>query len=183
MNRKIFALPVVVALAVLIGSQMFAPAQPQAQAPAWDVTTVDLPFTPVAPPVVTPAVPPSDGAGYQPEADPKCKCENCNCDELEKRVAALETKVNAYGTARPAASNGSTGTTNYGSTGVSRIAGTPPLPYGSTLVSERVTATYEGVPQMQAASQAARPAPVRNAVKGVVRGTCRMVNGVLVGCN
>jgi len=175
MNRKIFALPVVVALAVLIGSQMFAPTQPQAQLPAWDVTTVDLPFTPVAPPVVTPKVPPSDGAGYQPKADPKCECVNCNCDELEKRVAALEQKVNAYGTARPVASNGSSGVTNYGSTGVAAPRSTVGLPYGAVVTSERVVSSTPAPPmQMQPAQ------PVRNVGRAVVRGTCRIVNGVRV---
>jgi hypothetical protein len=179
MNRKIFALPVVVALAVLIGSQMFAPTQPQAQAPVWDVTTIDLPFLPPAPPVVTPKVPPSDGAGYQPKADPKCECVNCNCDELEKRVAALEVKVNAYGSSRPASSNGSSGVTNYGSTGSGPMAGSPPLPYGSTFVSERVVSRSAAAPMMQM-----QPAqPVRNVARAAVRGTCRVVNGVLVDCD
>jgi len=185
MNQKIFALPVVVALAVLIGTQMFAPAQPQAQSPLWDVTTLPA-VEPVKTEVAAKPAAPTTGPGYNPANQSDCNCANCNCDELEKRVAALEQKVAAYGTARPAASSGSTGATNYGSTGVSRFAGVPPLPYGSTLISERVTATYEGVPQaMQAPQfqQAPKATPVRSAVKGVVRGTCRMVNGVLVGCD
>jgi hypothetical protein len=187
MNQKIFALPVVVALAALIGTQMFAPAQPQAQSPLWDVTTLDLPAVePVKTEVAAKPAATTTGPGYNPANQPDCNCANCNCDELEKRVAALEQKVAAYGTARPVASNGSSGVKNYGSTGVSSVAGIPPLPYGATLVSERVTATYEGVPQaMQAPQfqQAPKATPVRNAVKGVARGTCRMVNGVLVGCD
>lgn len=184
MDRKIFALPVIVALAVLIGTQMFAPALPQAQSPAWDVTTLDLPFAPPAPPVaqpvVTPPVTPAVGPGYRPASNPDCncvdcKCADCKCGELEKRVAALEAKVAAYGTARPVAS--------HGSSGVSSFAGVPPLPYGATLVSERVTKTYDGVPQA-VYRQPAPPqrTPVRDAIQGMANGTCRMVNGAGV-CN
>jgi hypothetical protein len=177
MNRKVFALPVVVAVAVLVGSNLFAPTQPQAQAPAWDVTTIDLPFLPPAPPVVTPKVPPSDGAGYQPKADPKCQCVNCNCDELEKRVAALEVKVNAYGSARPAASNGSVGSNaSNGSAGVKTTqAAVPQASYGPSPVYRQTFSQ----PQTTV---------VRRGLFGRTYTTtqpakqCRVVNGVVV-CN
>jgi hypothetical protein len=181
MNQKIFALPVVVALAVLIGTQMFAPAQPQAQSPLWDVTTLPA-VEPVKTEVAAKPAAPTTGPGYNPANQSDCNCANCNCDELEKRVAALEQLVAAYGTARPVASNGSSGVRNYGSTGVSSIAGVPPLPYGATLISEQVIATYEGTPQTPQTRQAPQAAPVRNVLKGVANGTCRIINGVRV-CN
>lgn len=186
MDRKIFALPVIVALAVLIGTQMFAPAQPQAQPPAWDVTTLDLPFAPPTPPVVTPTVTPAVGPGYRPASNPDCncvdcKCADCKCGELEKRVAALETKVASYGTARPVVSNGSAGA----SAGVAfRPSTTDGLPYGAVVTGERVvssrpTATLR-TPDYQSGQ------PVRNVVRGVAVGvrntTCRVVNSVEI-CN
>lgn len=178
MNRKIYALPVLIALCVLIGTQMFAPAQPQAQAPAWDVTTVDLPFTPV----VQAEVDAEPGPGYRPASDSKCDCANCNCDELEKRVTALETKVAAYGTARTTVSSGSVGSqSSNNSAGVTASRVATPLPYGSVLVSERVVGNSRS-PQVFRQSQATYRTPVRNVVRGVANGTCRIVNGVRV-CN
>jgi hypothetical protein len=116
------------------------------------------------------------GPGFfpAPKAD-ECKCANCNCDELEKRVAALESKVAAYGAARPATAQGSAG--GSGQASVSRPATTSGLPYGAVIVSERVVST-QATPlrQMQSAQ------PVRNVVRGVANGTCRIVNGVRI-CN
>jgi len=104
---------------------------------------------------------------------------NCTCgdfDALEKRVAALESKVASYGTVRPVASSGSVG--GSGQSSVSRPVTTVGLPYGSVVVSERVissqpTVTYRTMQPAQ---------PVRNVVRGVANGTCRIVNGVRV-CN
>jgi hypothetical protein len=109
---------------------------------------------------------------------------NCTCGDfaaLEKRVAALESKVASYGSARPVASNGSVGNGSVGGSGqssVSRPVTTAGLPYGSVVVSERVissqpTVTYRTMQPAQ---------PVRNVVRGVANGTCRIVNGVRV-CN
>jgi hypothetical protein len=127
-----------------------------------------------AEPLITEVVQQQTGPGYTPPADASdCKCVNCNCDELEKRVAALEAKVAAYGSARPVVSNGSAG--QSGGVVVSQPVTTAGLPYGAVVISERVVCrSPSAVPRMQM-----QPAhPVRN----VLRGTCRIVNGVRV-CN
>jgi len=128
-------------------------------------------------PLITEVVQQQTGPGYTPPADASdCKCVNCNCDELEKRVAALEAKVAAYGSARPTTTQGSVG--GSGQASVSRPVTTAGLPYGAVVVSERVVSTRPATPlrQMQPAQ------PLRNVFRGVANGTCRIVNGVRV-CN
>jgi len=171
MYRKIYALPVVCALAILIGSQLFGPSQPVAQEIQWDVTTLDFP-------VADKAVPPAQGPGYKPKADTKCECVNCNCDELEKRVAALEAKISQYGTAKPTTTQGSAG--GSGQASVTKLATTAGLPYGAVVTSERVVSR----------SPAATSTVTRTGILGrtVTRSvaapqqSCRIVNGVRV-CN
>jgi hypothetical protein len=130
------------------------------------------------------------GPGFfpAPKDDSKgCQCANCNCDELEKRVAALEAKIASYGQARPVASNGSAGQSGVA---VSRPVTTSGLPYGSVVISERVvssspTVTYQSGPVLRQPNYQSGQ-PVRNVVRGVATGvrntTCRIVNGVRV-CN
>jgi hypothetical protein len=130
-----------------------------------------------AEPLITEVVQQQTGPGYTPPADASdCKCVNCNCDELEKRVAELEAKVAAYGSARPVVSNGIAG--QSGGVAVSRPVTTAGLPYGAVVVSERVVSTRPAPPlrQMQQAQ------PLRNVFRGVANGTCRIVNGIRV-CN
>jgi hypothetical protein len=155
-----FAFPIVALFVAILSGQFAGPSQPSAQPPIVEYLD-DAKST-------------STGPGFvvKPESDSECKCANCNCDELEKRVAALESKIAAYGSARPVASNGSAGVA------VSRPVTTSGLPYGSVVISERVvssqpTVTYRSMQPGQ---------PVRNVVRGVANGTCRIVNGVRV-CN
>jgi len=78
---------------------------------------------------------------------------------LEKRVAALETKIaKPQVTSTPITTNG--------------------LPPGAVIVSERVVSSQPSVQYRQMQSGQ----PVRNVVRGVANGTCRIVNGVRV-CN
>lgn len=117
----------------------------------------------------------ASGPGFfpAPKDDADCKCANCNCDELEKRVIALEAKVASYGTSRPVASNGSAG--QSGGVAVSQPVTTSGLPYGAVVVSERVVSSSPTVTYQQRQ-------PVRNVVRGVANTTCRIVNGVRI-CN
>jgi hypothetical protein len=150
-----FAFPIIALFVAILSGQFAGPTQPAAQPPIIEYLD-DAKST-------------STGPGFvvKPKAE-ECKCANCNCDELEKRVAALEAKIAAYGLARPVASNGSAGVP------VSRPVTTSGLPYGAVVISERVvssqpTATYRTMQPGQ---------PVRNVVRGVANGTCRIVNGV-----
>jgi len=129
-----------------------------------------------AEPLITEVVQQQAGPGYTPPTDSHdCKCANCNCDELEKRVAALEAKIAAYGSARPTTTQGSVG--GSGQVSVSRPVTTSGLPYGAVVVSERVVSTQAApLRQMQPAQ------PVRNVMRGTANGTCRIVNGVRI-CN
>jgi hypothetical protein len=166
-----FALPIVALFVAIIAGQFAGPAQPSAQPPAI-IEYIDE---------VKPAASTGPGFVVKPQADSECKCANCNCDELEKRVAALESKVASYGSARPVASNGSAGNGSVGGSGqasVSRPVTTAGLPYGSVVVSERVVSTQPTVTYrtMQPAQ------PVRNVMRATANGTCRIVNGVRV-CN
>ena len=158
-----FAFPIVALFVAILSGQLAGPSQPSAQPPVVEYLD-DAKST-------------STGPGFvvKPKAE-ECKCANCNCDELEKRVAALETKIASYGSARPVTSNGSAG--QSGGVAVSRPVTTSGLPYGSVVISERVvssqpTVTYRTMQPGQ---------PVRNVVRGVANGTCRIVNGVRV-CN
>jgi hypothetical protein len=155
-----FAFPIVALFIAILSGQFAGPSQPSAQPPIVEY--------------IDDAESTSTGPGFvvKPSSDSECKCANCNCDELEKRVAALESKIASYGSARPVASNGSAGVA------VSQPVTTSGLPYGSVVVSERVvssqpTVTYRTMQPGQS---------VRNAVRGVANGTCRIVNGVRV-CN
>jgi hypothetical protein len=96
------------------------------------------------------------GPGFNPVAG------NCQCGDfaaLEKRVAALEAKF-----AKPQA--------------VSTPIATNGLPPGAVIVSERVVSSQPTTQYRQMQSGQ----PVRNVVRGVANGTCRIVNGVRV-CN
>jgi hypothetical protein len=155
-----FAFPIMALFVAILSGQFAGPTQPAAQSPIIEYLD-DAKST-------------STGPGFvvKPPSDSECKCANCNCDELEKRVAALESKIASYGTSRPVASNGSAGVS------VSRPVTTSGLPYGAVVISERVvssspTVTYRTMQPGQ---------PVRNVVRGVANGTCRIVNGVRV-CN
>lgn len=171
-----FLIPSVLMFALVAFVQAIAP-QPQVQAD-----------TPLIKEVVQAE---ATGPGFfptPPADDADCKCANCNCNELEKRVAALETKIASYGTARPVASDGSAGAS--GGVAVSRPVTTSGLPYGSVVVSERVvssapTVTYQSGPTLRSPNYQSGQ-PVRNVVRGVAAGvrntTCRIVNGVRV-CN
>jgi hypothetical protein len=154
-----FAFPIVALFIAILSGQFAGPSQPSAQSPIIEY--------------IDDAKSTSTGPGFvvKPKAE-GCKCANCNCDELEKRVAALESKVAEYGSARPVASNGSAGVS------VSQPVTTSGLPYGAVVISERVvssqpTVTYRTMQPGQ---------PVRNVVRGVANGTCRVINGVRV-CN
>ena len=155
-----FAFPIIALFVAVLSGQFAGPSQPSAQSPIVEY--------------IDDAKSTSTGPGFvvKPKTDSECKCANCNCDDLEKRVTALELKIAAYGSARPVASNGSAGVA------VSQPVTNSGLPYGSVVVSERVvssqpTATYRTMQPGQ---------PVRNAVRGVANGTCRIVNGVRI-CN
>jgi len=124
------------------------------------------------------------GPGFFP-APPKadeCKCANCNCDELEKRVAALEAKIASYGAARPVASNGSAGAS--GGVAVSRPVTTAGLPYGSVVVSERVVSSQPIYQSSPPVTTTTRTGLFGRRVTRSVQSpqTCRIVNGVRV-CN
>ena len=154
-----FAFPIVALFVAILSGQLAGPSQPSAQPPIVEY--------------IDDAKSTSTGPGFvvKPKAE-ECKCANCNCDALEKRVAALESKIAAYGSARSVASDGSAGVS------VSRPATTSGLPYGAVVISERVVSS-----QPAATYRAMQPGqPVRNVVRGVANGTCRIVNGVRV-CN
>ena len=115
-------------------------------------------------PLIEQVVQEQSGPGFFP-APPSG---NCTCGDfaaLEKRVADLERRLAVQ--AKPAS------TTTSG------------LPAGAVIVSERVvssspTVNYQSGPVRQPNYQAGQP--VRNVVRGVASGTCRIVNGVRV-CN
>jgi hypothetical protein len=142
-----FAFPIIALFFAILSGQFAGPSQPSAQPPIVEY--------------IDDAKSTSTGPGFvvKPSSDSECKCANCNCDELEKRVAALEAKLaNPKPASTPVATNG--------------------LPPGAVVISERVvssqpTATYRTMQPAQ---------PVRNVVRGVANGTCRIVNGVRV-CN
>lgn len=117
------------------------------------------------------------GPGFFP--DPPADDSDCKCGDfaaLEKRVAALETKIATYGTARPVASNGSVG--GSGQVTVSQPVTTAGLPYGSVVVSERVISSS---PQVTTRSRTGLfGTTVTRSVAAPQ--TCRIVNGVRV-CN
>jgi hypothetical protein len=106
-----------------------------------------------------------DGPGFFPTPPSG----NCTCGDfaaLEKRVAELERRLTPQ--AKPAAST------------------TSGLPAGAVIVSERVvssqpTVTYQSGPVLRQPNYQTGQ-PVRNVVRGVASGTCRIVNGVRV-CN
>lgn len=154
--------PVAFLVALLVAFQALIPTPPvQAERPLIEqvVQADTMPgFFPVAPVV-----------------DPAPAANTCTCGDfaaLEKRVSELEKKVATYGTARPAATNGSAGVTTK--------ATTNGLPYGSVIVSERVVSSTPVV-QSQPVYQMQRQ-PVRTVVRGAATATCRIVNGVRV-CN
>jgi hypothetical protein len=76
-----FAFPIVALFVAIMSGQFAGPTQPAAQSPIIEYLD-DAKST-------------STGPGFvvKPAADSECKCANCNCDELEKRVAALEAKI------------------------------------------------------------------------------------------
>lgn len=161
MRGNVLFFPVLVAFAALIGSAMFSPAQPSAAVPVWEVTTV-------TPPV---------GPGFRPSVDKGCQCGDFAA--LEKRVADLESKIAAYGSARPVASNGSGGGSgSAGNAARSVRASTSGLPYGSVVISERVVSTTETTTQAAPQAAAQTQSPVRNVVCSAASGVCRAVKGV-----
>jgi hypothetical protein len=160
-----FAFPIVALFVAILSGQLAGPSQPSAQSPI--VEYIDG------------AKSTSTGPGFvvKPPATNTCTCGDFAA--LEKRVAALESKIASYGSARPATTTASQGSVGgSGQVAVSRQVTTSGLPYGSAVVSERVvssqpTVTYRTMQPGQ---------PVRNVVRGVANGTCRIVNGVRV-CN
>jgi hypothetical protein len=137
-----------------------------------------------AKPVVAVASP-ATGPSFKPPANNTCNCGDF--DALEKRVAALESKVASYGSARPVASNGSVGNGSVGGSGqasVSRPVATAGLPYGSVVVSERIVSSqpiYQSSPPLTTTT---RTGLFGRTVTRSVQApqTCRIVNGVRI-CN
>jgi hypothetical protein len=203
---------------LLIGVGFFGPSQPQAAVPGypgddWIVEMVDgNPITNVAvaevaapaaaatqpakAPESTPAEKPlqSSGPGFIKQTTSNasgCNCENCLTESDVKRIVAAELATRGYGSARPVASNGSTGgsgqvavsrpvTAVYGERIVSeRVVSSTPTQSPAVVYSQPTTVTYQ-------TSQPVYRTPVRTVVRGVATGvrntTCRIVNGVRV-CN
>jgi len=123
------------------------------------------------------------GPGFFPVKDSsECKCANCNCAELEKRVAALEAKIASYGAARPVVSNGSAGAS--GGVAVSRPVTTSGLPYGAVVVSERVVSSQPIYQSSPPVTTTTRTGLFGRRITRSVQApqACRIVNGVRV-CN
>jgi hypothetical protein len=114
----------------------------------------------------------STGPGFvvRPQVSSGCKCGDFAA--LERRVESLESKLAAYGSARPVASNGSVGNGSAGNTATAKASASG-LPYGSVVISERVV-SRSPVKQTTQARQ-----PVRNAVRAAPQ-SCRIVNGVRI---
>lgn len=156
--------PIVALFVAILSGQLAGPTQPSAQAPIVEYVDDDKPV--------------SSGPGFRPTPPANNTCTCGDFAALEKRVAELETKIAAYGTARPATSTASQGSAGGSGQVAVQASVTSGLPYGSVVVSERVVSSR---PALQYRTM--QPVqPVRNVVRAAANGTCRIVNGVRV-CN
>jgi hypothetical protein len=168
-----FAFPIVALFVAILSGQLAGPAQPAAQSPIVEYLD-DAKST-------------STGPGFKPAPPATSTCQCGDFAALEKRVAALESKIASYGSARPATTTASQGSVGgSGQVAVSRPVTTSGLPYGSVVISERVvssrpTVTYQTSPAVTTTTRTGLFG--RQITRSVAAPqTCRIVNGVRI-CN